>query len=320
MKKSLKKGLLASGLFGLVLTLSGCVQTYKSGPNIGKPTGDGWMYNLLVEPMSHLINYFVDIFSGNYGLAVIVFTLIVRAIILPLGLHQTKKASYQSEKMQYLKPQMSAIQAKQKAATTPQEQMAANQELQALYKDNNMSMFGGMGCLPLLIQMPIFTALFFTIKYMPGIESATFLGINLGKPNMILTVLAALSYLLQSYLSTIGMSEEQKKQMKMMLFMSPMMIGFISLSSPAGVTLYWVVGGIFSCIQTLISNLYQKPRIRKQIAEEFKKNPPKAVVTPTEKPKEVNKTYQTKSAKPRNAQLNNKQPKNGRNAGKQQRK
>lgn len=270
MKKITKKLFLASSLFTVLLALSGCVKQEN-----GVPTGEGWVYNLLVEPMTSLLTHFLGFLNGNYGLAIILFTILVRLIILPLGLHQTKKAAYQSEKMAYLKPQMTVIQERQKAAKTPAEQMAANQQLQALYKDNNMSMFGGIGCLPLLVQMPIFTALFYTIKFLPGIENHTFLGINLANPSLILTALAGMSYLLQSYLSMYGMPEEQKKQMKMMMYMSPLMIMFISFSSPAGVTLYWVVGGIFSCIQTVISTFIQKPRIRKQVEEEFRLNPPK---------------------------------------------
>ncbi|MEB4607832.1 OxaA precursor, partial [Enterococcus sp. E4-185] len=81
--------------------------------------------------------------------------------------------------------------------------------------------------------------------------------------------------------------------------------------APAGVTLYWVVGGVFSCLQTFITNVMMKPRLKAQVAEELKQNPPKQVVTPR---KDV-----TESAKP----ADNKQPKNstnnkGRNAGKQQ--
>ncbi|MGY3746061.1 membrane protein insertase YidC [Vagococcus salmoninarum] len=319
MKNKFKKWLLASGMLGLLLTLSGCVQTFKSGDKIGQPTGEGFVYKLLVGPMSQLIHYFVDLFGNNYGLAIIVFTLIVRTIILPLGLHQTKKASTQSEKMLFLKPQMDALQKATKAAVTQEQQMAAQQQMQAFYKDNNMSMFGGMGCLPLLIQMPVFTALFFTIKYMPGIESASFLGVPLGEPNLIFTIVAALSYLIQSFISMIGIPEEQKKQMKTMMFMSPIMIGVISFTSPAGVTLYWIIGGIFSCVQTLIANLYQKPKIRAQIAEEFRLNPPKDIKIPVIK--EGNPEAASHPAQPRNKQMNqgNKGSGNGRNAGKQQR-
>ena len=54
----------------------------------------------------------------------------------------------------------------------------------------------------------------------------------------------------------------------------------MSISAPAGVTLYWVVGGIFSCLQTFITNVIMKPRLKAQVAEELKQNPPKQVVTP----------------------------------------
>ena len=60
------------------------------------------------------------------------------------------------------------------------------------------------------------------------------------------------------------------------MLMNPLMIMFFSWSSPAGVTLYWVVGGLFGIIQQAITNFIIKPKIRKQIEEEFAMNPPKA--------------------------------------------
>ena len=92
--------------------------------------------------------------------------------------------------------------------------------------------------------------------------------------------------------------------------MSPLMIIMISFSSPAGVTLYWVVGGIFSCIQSLITTLYHKPKVKAELAEHFDKNPIKAV-----KP-----TVKDVTPKTATTPLNNKKNTNGRNAGKQQRK
>ena len=290
--KNIKKWIAAGGLFSLMLLLSGCVDLIKEGPNKGDPSGDGWVYNLLVEPMSRLISFFVNIFNSNYGLAIIAITVIVRFILFPLMVHQTKKSTYMSEKMQYVKPQIDALQARLKEATNPLEQMEAQREMQQFYKDNNISMLGGIGCLPLLIQMPVFTALFYSIKYAPGIENAApFLGIDLSKPSYLLIVLAGLAYLAQSYISMIGMSEDQKKQMKMMTFMSPLMIVMISLKSPAGVTLYWVIGGLVSCLQSLYTNLIQKPRIRKQIEEEMTLNPVKPVsVKEVKEAKPVTKT------------------------------
>lgn len=307
--RKLNKWLLTSGLFTLVLFLSGCVKTGSDG----QPTGEGIIYNFLVKPMSSAITYLVDNFNWNYGWAIIFITIIVRIIIMPLGLNQSKKSMIQTEKMQAIKPQVDAAQAKLKEATTREEQMQAQQELQQVYKENNMSMMGGIGCLPLLIQMPIFSALFFAARYTQGISDATFFGVNLGEPSLIFVALAGVAYLIQGYLSTIGIPEEQKKTMKSMLIVSPLMIVFMSFSSPAGVTLYWVVGGIFTCIQTFITNILLKPRIRAQVAEELKKNPPKQVITPRKDVTPTNAKTDQKAPVQKNASAQ------GRNAGKQNR-
>ena len=101
-----------------------------------------------------------------------------------------------------------------------------------------------------------------------------------------------------------------------MMIASPLMIVFMSFTSPAGVALYWVIGGIFSCIQTFITNVLMRPRIKAQIQEELKKNPPKQVVTKPIKKAEPIQPKQVTQPKNKNNQNN----KNGRNAGKQQRK
>ena len=241
----------------LVMFLSGCVKTGADG----QPTGEGFVYNFLVLPMSNAITYLVDNFNWNYGWAIIFITIIVRIIILPLGLHQSKKALSKRKNASNQTPS-GCCTSKMKQASTREEQMAAQAELQKIYKENNVSMVGGIGCLPLLIQMPIFSSLFFAARYTKGIATASFLGMNLGQPNMILVALAGLAYLAQGYISMIGIPEEQKKTMKSMLIVSPLMIVFMSFSSPAGVALYWVVGGIFTCIQSAITNILLRPRIK----------------------------------------------------------
>lgn len=307
----LKNWFLGSGLLMLVITLSGCVKTDSSG----NPDKSGIIYKLLIAPLSSFINYMVNNFEWSYGWAIIIVTIIVRIIILPLGIHQSKKTMEQSEKMQFLKPQLNAIQEKVKSATSPEEQLAANQEMQSFYKDNGISMTGGIGCLPLLIQMPIFSALYYTARFTPGIQSAEFYGISLGKPSIILVAVAGLFYLIQGYISQIGVPEEQKKTMRTMLIVSPLMIVFMSMSAPAGVTLYWVVGGIVSCIQTYITNVIMKPKIRAQIQEDMKRNPPKKIVVTPPK-----KDVTPKANVKKNQSNPNRNAGKGRNAGKQQRK
>lgn len=304
----MKKWLLGTGLLSLVVFLSGCVRMGSDG----KPDTSGIVYRFLVVPLESFLEWMVHNFNWSYGLAIIVLTIIVRLIIMPLGINQSKKSLIQTEKMQSIKPQVDAAQAKLKEASTPEEQMEAQREMQAVYKENNVSMMGGIGCLPLLIQMPIFSALYYTARFSTGIQDSVFLGIDLAKPSYILVVFVGVAYLLQSYISLIGVPEEQKKTMRSMMIASPLMIVFMTFSSPAGVGLYWVVGGIFSCIQTFITNVLMRPRIKAQIKEDLAKNPPKQVVKPQTmkkaepiKPKAVNQP---------------KKSSNGRNAGKQKRK
>ena len=283
-----------------LLFLTGCVKTKN-----GKPTGDGLVYNILVKPMSAAVEFFAHNLGFGFGVAIILVTVIVRLVILPLGLNQAYKSSYMQEKMRYLKPVLEPIQNRMKNATTNEEKMAAQSELMAAQKENGVSMFGSMGCLPLLIQMPFFSALFFAARYTEGIAEAEFMGINLGGRSLILIALAGLFYFAQSLLMQVGMDEEQKKQSRSIMLMNPLMIMFFSWSSPAGVTLYWVVGGLFGIIQQAITNFVIKPKIRKQIEEEFAKNPPKA-------PK-VAKDVTPKAS----SAIQEPKKKNNRNAGKQ---
>lgn len=106
----------------------------------------------------------------------------------------------------------------------------------------------------------------------------------------------------------LGMPEDQKKQMRYTMLMSPVMILFFTMSSPAGLGLYFFVGGLFACLQTLIINFY-RPRIRRQIKEEMEKMPKPAPVAPVKPvaPKQV-------KAQQKQIHHNNR----NRNAGKQQ--
>ncbi|MCT3573791.1 membrane protein insertase YidC [Levilactobacillus brevis] len=292
-----KKVTVTTALAAMALFLSGCVQTKN-----GKPYG--FVYDYLAVPGQHVMDWLAHIFGGSYGWAIIILTVIVRMVLLPIMVRQMRSATVQQEKISMIRPQMTALQKQQKAAKTPEEQQAASQAMMALYRNNGISMTGGIGCLPLLIQMPIFAALYAAIRYSPELSNTVFLGIPLGKSSWILALLSFLSYLLQGYLSMLGMPEDQKKQMRMTLLLSPVMILFFTMSSPAGLGLYFFVGGLFACLQTLIINFY-RPRIRREIKEKMK-DQPAPVVAPVVKPTAT-------TPKPVSQKNHN------RNAGKQQR-
>ena len=271
--KTFKRFLFSGMGLTLLLILSGCVQTNKQG----LPTGEGFVYQYLVAPMSQVIKYFANDLGLGFGLAIILVTVIVRLIILPLGLYQSWNATYQSEKRNYLSPIFTPIHERMKSVETQEEKLEAQQALMQAQKENGLSMLGGVGCLPLLIQMPFFSALFFAARYTEGVTQSNFLGINLGQQSLILTIFVGILYYIQSLLSLVGLDEEQKDQMKKMLYMSPLMIVIFSFTSPAGVTLYWVVGGFVQILQQFIINFFIRPYMKKRVEEEYEKNPPKTL-------------------------------------------
>ena len=273
--KSIKRIALSIMGVAMLLVLTGCVQVDKA---TGQPTGFIW--NTIGAPMAEAIKYFATDKGLGFGVAIIIVTIIVRLIILPLGIYQSWKATLHSEKMNALKHVLEPHQTRLKEATTQEEKLEAQQALFAAQKEHGISMFGGVGCFPLLIQMPFFSAIYFAAQHTEGVAEASFLGIALGSPSWILIGCAGVLYYVQSLLSLHGVEDEtQREQLKKMIYMSPMMIIIFSIFSPASVTLYWVVGGFMMILQQFIVNYIIRPKLRKKVREEYAKNPPKASKT-----------------------------------------
>ena len=273
--KSIKRIALSIMGVAMLLVLTGCVQVDKA---TGQPTGFIW--NTIGAPMAEAIKYFATDKGLGFGVAIIIVTIIVRLIILPLGIYQSWKATLHSEKMNALKHVLEPHQTRLKEATTQEEKLEAQQALFAAQKEHGISMFGGVGCFPLLIQMPFFSAIYFAAQHTEGVAEASFLGIALGSPSWILIAFAGILYYVQSLLSLHGVEDEtQREQLKKMIYMSPMMIVMFSIFSPASVTLYWVVGGFMMILQQFIVNYIIRPKLRKKVREEYAKNPPKASKT-----------------------------------------
>ena len=273
--KSIKRIALSIMGVAMLLVLTGCVQVDKA---TGQPIGFIW--NTIGAPMAEAIKYFATDKGLGFGVAIIIVTIIVRLIILPLGIYQSWKATLHSEKMNALKHVLEPHQTRLKEATTQEEKLEAQQALFAAQKEHGISMFGGVGCFPILIQMPFFSAIYFAAQHTEGVSEASFLGIALGSPSWILIACAGVLYYVQSLLSLHGVEDEtQREQLKKMIYMSPMMIVMFSIFSPASVTLYWVVGGFMMILQQFIVNYIIRPKLRKKVREELAKNPPKASKT-----------------------------------------
>ena len=273
--KSIKRIALSIMGVAMLLVLTGCVQIDKA---TGQPTGPVWEF--LGAPMGEAIKYLATDKGLGFGVAIIVVTIIVRLLILPLGIYQSWKATLHSEKMNALKDVLEPHQTRLKEATTQEEKLEAQQALFAAQKEHGISMLGGVGCFPILIQLPFFSAIYFAAQHTEGVSEASFLGIALGSPSWILLACAGVLYYLQSLLSLHGVEDEtQREQLKKMIYMSPLMIVMFSIFSPASVTLYFVVGGIIMIFQQFIINYLIRPKLCKKVREEFAKNPPKASET-----------------------------------------
>lgn len=207
----------------------------------------GW-FSFLALPLLWLLRFLHQIF-GNYGVAIIGLTLIVKAVMLPLS-----KASFESaKKMQDLQPEIKALRERIKDPTQ------LNQEMFALYKRKGVNPMGG--CFPVAIQIPVFLGLYnallnaLELRHSPyalwindlsAPESLQLFGI--GVPVMVLLMAASMVY--QTW--TTPNPSADPTQQKMMMIMPLVFAGmFIIFPMPAGLVLYWLVNNIISIIQQL---------------------------------------------------------------------
>lgn len=234
-------------LVGVLLMLTGCQSVENE---------EGFFYDLFVKPMDSLLDFLGNtVFNGSYGLAIISITVAIRLLLMPLMLKNYRKQAVMKTKMDIVKPKMEEIQAKLKEAKTKEEQMAIQQEMLNVYREHQINPLN-MGCLPIVIQMPIIMGLYFAILYSADVKTHEFLWFNLGSPDFIMTLIAGLIYLVQAQVSLWTVPESQKQQMKWMIYISPIMIMVISFTSMAALPLYWSVGGFILIVQTYIGRKF----------------------------------------------------------------
>ncbi|MEH7462564.1 YidC family membrane integrase SpoIIIJ [Bacillus thuringiensis] len=239
MKK--KIGLLVM-LIAVMAIAAGCNQTNQPIT----PQSTGIWNEYFVYPLSQLITYFAKLFGNNYGLAIVVTTLIIRFALLPLMIKQTKS----TKAMQVLQPEMAKL--KEKYSSKDQAtQQKLQQEMMQLYQKHGINPLAG--CLPIFIQMPILFAFYHAIIRTAEIKQHSFLWFDLGHadPYYILPIVAAITTFIQQKLAMAG-TAGQNPQMAMMLWLMPIMILVFAINFPAALSLYWVVGNIFGIAQTYL--------------------------------------------------------------------
>jgi membrane protein insertase, yidC/oxa1 family len=200
-----------------------------------------FLSNIVQQVITVLYNFTDSVGFANYGLAIVIMTVIVKLILYPLS----KKQIESTKAMMELQPKMKAIQEKYK-----DDKQRLNMELANLYKSEGVNPLAG--CLPLVVQMPIMIGIFYGIRDFHYAGPSNFLwmeSISNPDPTYILPVLSALTTFIQSKQT---MPDTGNPQNKIMLYFMPLFIGYISLTFPAGLVLYWVIMNIMQIGQQFL--------------------------------------------------------------------
>ncbi|MCX7831360.1 MAG: YidC/Oxa1 family membrane protein insertase [Actinobacteria bacterium] len=205
------------------------------------------MLKPLEDAFLSLLQFFYNL-SGSYGWAIVFLTILVRIVLLPLTIQQTKAQI----DLQRIQPKVKELQKKYK-----DDKEKLNQELLKLYSEHKVNPFGG--CLPLLIQLPVFFALFKTLNTFKPMQKEAFLFIpSLGGiaskigfaieawPYWVLIALLGLT----TYFSAKMLSSEKTQEMTNITMTIFLM--FIAYNIPAGVLVYWLLTNILTMIQQYV--------------------------------------------------------------------
>ena len=195
-----------------------------------------YLYNLLKQFLALLLTT-TDKYVGNFGVSIIVVTILIKIALLPLTLKQDKSM----KEMKKIQPELEKL--KEKYANDKQ---MLNIKTMELYKEHKVNPLGG--CLPLLIQLPILIALFGVLRNGIIPQDSSFLWLKLSDkdPYYILPILnGAVSFFQQKLMG----SADSNPQMKNMMYIFPIMMIYISYKMPSGLQLYWLTSSILAVVQ-----------------------------------------------------------------------
>lgn len=230
-----------------------------------------WLASIL-KPVESVLGYIIEFFYRgipSYGIGIILLTIVVRIVLLPLTISQTRSMA----RMQMLQPELKEIQKQYK-----DDQQKMQQEVMEFYKKNNVNPLSG--CLPLLLQMPVFFALFqllrdLGIKVIGGGAQTIykFLWMDLKSPDpyYILVILMVATMIATSKMTQADMTKTGASQ-ALMTYMLPVVFGIISIRLQSGILIYWVTTNIWSIgqqwfVNKLVLKEKEKVKEKKKLSE-----------------------------------------------------
>lgn len=239
-----KKKLQLTSLLGLSLFAMTACATNGTASDITADSTDLW---------SKFVYFFAEIirflsFDISIGVGIILFTILIRTILLPV--FQTQMVA--SRKMQEAQPRIKALR-EQYPGRDMESRTKLDQEMRKVYKELGVKHSSSIW--PILIQMPVLLALFQALSRVEFLKTGHFLWVNLGgvDTSFILPILAAVFTFLSSWLSNKALSEKSGTTTGMMYGM-PVLIFVFAISAPSGVALYWAVSNAYQVLQTYFLN------------------------------------------------------------------
>lgn len=215
-------------------------------PQLDLVADTGWKP---LQPVTRAILWlllFLHSFIPNYGVVIIVFSVIIKLAFFPLSYKGMKSM----KRMQHLQPKMKKIQEQHK-----NDPGKMNQETMALYKKHGVNPLGG--CLPLLLQMPVFFALYSVLANTIELRQAPFMfwiqDLAAKDPYYVLSALMGIAMFFQQKMTTVDPKQ------KFMIYLMPPFMVFIFSSLPAGLNLYWLVYNILSIGEQYLIHIRHKP-------------------------------------------------------------
>ena len=205
-------------------------------PHLERTVDYGWLW-LIAEPLFWLLSW-IHGFVGNWGWAIIILTILIK-----LAFFQLSATSYKSmARMRKLQPRITALRERYSA-----NKQRMNQAMMELYREEKINPLGG--CLPILVQIPVFIALYWVLLESVELRQASFIGwlddLSLHDPYFVLPILMGVTMLIQQKLNPTPPDPMQAKIMMAL----PFVFTFFFLFFPSGLVLYWFVNNVLSIIQ-----------------------------------------------------------------------
>lgn len=203
---------------------------------------DFGFFSLIAIPLLHVLKFFYS-FVGNYGIAIIMITVIIKLLFWPL----TQKSYASMKGMQKLQPEMQKIREKYK-----NDKERLNREMMELYKTHRVNPLGG--CLPMVVQIPVFFALYKVLLNSIELRHAPFAfwltDLSVKDPYYITPLIMGVTMFFQQKMTPSSMDPKQAKIFMLM----PVVFTFLFLNFPSGLVIYWLVNNLLTILQQYFIN------------------------------------------------------------------